>query len=85
MPSKPNLFERGVVNMDDSQNPGTHWCAYIKEENTVYWFDPFGDIPPPKEIVLYFKNCTIFYSCDKFQYFGTSNCGKLCLEFLADS
>lgn len=83
LPIKRNITERGIINLDDSKNPRTHWCAYIKDKNVVYWFDPFGDVPPPEEIVQYFKNFHIFYNHDKFQYFGTSDCGKLSLEFLS--
>lgn len=83
LPYIPYKNERAIVNLDHSRNDGTHWCAYIKENKIVYWFDPFGDVSPPTEILKYFTNCNIFYNFDKYQYFGTTNCGKLCLEFLA--
>lgn len=82
LPQKPNFNERGVVNLDDSYNEGTHWCAYIKLGKNVYWFDSFGNIPPPHDLIKYFRGCFIFYNLEKFQTFGTSDCGKHCLEFL---
>lgn len=82
LPINPHIFERGIVNLDENDNSGTHWTAYVKEFNSVYWFDPFGNIPPPTQVVDYFTDCKIFYNDTQFQNFGTTNCGKLCLEFL---
>lgn len=84
LPYTPNKHERGIVNLDDSKNVGSHWCGYIKENYNVFWFDPFGDISPPENVIKYFKNCLISYNYNKFQTFGSTNCGKLCLEFLSN-
>lgn len=84
LPHIPNKYERAIVNLDDNLNNGTHWCAYIKNNNKIFWFDPFGDITPPEEIKIYFQNCLIIYNFNKFQSFGSSDCGKLCLEFLSN-
>lgn len=83
LPNQPNKYERGIINLDDNNRIGTHWCAYIKDNNNLFWFDSFGNISPPIEILKYCKNCLIFYNFDKFQTFGTTNCGKLCLQFLS--
>jgi len=47
---------RGIVNLDDARSPGTHWVAYAKRDNHVIYFDNFGNLRPPKELVRYFGN-----------------------------
>lgn len=82
LPEKPKLKECGIVNLDVSKNPGTHWVAYIKTKNKCEYFDSFGDLKPPSELVRYLKKCNIFYNYNRYQNFDTVNCGHLCLEFL---
>lgn len=78
----PHHFETGIINLDDLQGSGTHWTAYRKRKNTIFWFDSFGDLPPPREVVSYFSGNQILYNYDNFQKFGSINCGHLCLKFL---
>lgn len=82
LPSKPFRWERGIVNYDDSKGPGSHWSAYRKDNNTVVYYDPFGDLRPPREIVRYFRGCDIYYNCEQEQEYDTYVCGHLCLKFL---
>jgi len=43
--------ENGIVNLDDVVDPGTHWVAYAKRNNRVTYFDSFGNLRPPEELV----------------------------------
>lgn len=72
--------------MDDSANPGTHWVAYKKVGNVTRYYDSFGDLPPPLELIAYLRRggSSIQYNYDRHQKFGTYNCGHLCLKFLLD-
>ena len=81
LPSYPRTNESGVVNLDDSSGKGTHWVAYRKQGNTVTYFDSYGDLAPPKELLHYFNGCSIYYNSDAFQR-GGYTCGHLCLQFL---
>ena len=48
----PNKIKKGayVINLDESENTGTHWIAlFVKPKYTVY-FDSFGIEHIPKEI-----------------------------------
>jgi hypothetical protein len=76
--------ESGIVNLDDSAGPGTHWVAYAKRGNRVMYFDSFGNLRPPNELVRYFgRNVTkIEYNHTSFQTYDQSICGQLCLQFL---
>lgn len=50
---KPRKNERAVVNLDGRAGRGTHWVAYKKEGNRVAYFDSFGDLKPPAELIEY--------------------------------
>jgi len=43
--------ENDIVNLDDATGPGTHWGAYAKRNNRVVYFNSFGNLRPPKELV----------------------------------
>lgn len=83
----PHYNESAVVNLDGVDGPGTHWVAYKKRGHTVTYFDSFGDLPPPVELVMYFYRGVhaankIMYNNDRQQQFNTVWCGHLCLKFL---
>ena len=68
-----------IINLDTGR--GTHWVAVKKHNRVVLYFDPFG-IQPPKEILKYYKNLTVYYETGQVQRLTESNCGRLCLNFL---
>lgn len=79
--------ETGVVNLDSSKGRGTHWVAYAIKNNLIYYFDSFGNLKPPKQLIRYFqrggtRDKRILYNYDTFQKYDTVICGQLCLEFL---
>lgn len=78
----PRKYESAIVNLDSSNGAGTHWVAYRKRGDKIYYFDSFGDLKPPLELVNYFKNYNIYFNYDNYQKFNTYNCGHLCIEFL---
>lgn len=78
--------ETGIVNLDNTEGSGTHWVCYKKLGETVYYYDSFGNLQPPKELQYYFRTArTVLYNYDRQQPDNTSICGHLCLEFLATS
>lgn len=83
LPKKPWSNECGIINLDTFSGEGTHWVCYYKKNDTVEYFDSFGNLKPPKEFVNYLKNCKIKYNRDRLQDYDSDICGKLCLEFLA--
>lgn len=83
LPNKCLKNECGVINLDDKDGVGTHWCAYYKNNNICSYFDSFGNLKPPLELITYFgSSCRIFYNHKRYQDFNTFNCGHLCLQFL---
>lgn len=81
LPNKPLRKECGVINLDHSSNPGTHWVAYAKCNNFIEYFDSFGNLKPPGEFVKYVGH-DIKYNYKKFQDYNSYRCGHLCLKFL---
>lgn len=80
--------ESAVVNLDSIHGTGTHWVAYRKDGDSVNYYDSFGDLSPPLELVQYlYKGVTpareITYNYDRQQDFNTVWCGHLCLKFLS--
>lgn len=82
LPKRPNNIECGIVNLDSNDGKGTHWVAYYKNKSYKEYFDSFGNLPPPKEIVKYLGAANLRYNYKKHQHFNTYNCGHLCLKFL---
>lgn len=82
LPKKPNRIECGIINLDSSENEGTHWVAYIKLNNYCEYFDSFGDLMPPLELTRYLEKYDIYYNYNIYQSFNSVNCGHLCLKYL---
>lgn len=82
LPRKPKRIECGIVNLDDSKNEGTHWVAYAKIHNHCEYFDSYGNLKPPVELMQYFKYLNVFYNYTRYQKFNAVNCGHLCLNYL---
>ena len=82
LPPKPQLNESAIVNLDDSNRSGTHWVAYRKLCDDITYFDSFGNLKPPIEILKYFYPHSVKYNYESYQTFNTFNCGHLCLKFL---
>lgn len=81
LPQCVRKVECGVVNLDSYRGSGTHWVAYYKSKNKSEYFDSFGNLQPPKEILDYLGS-NVKYNYKRQQKFKSFNCGHLCLKFL---
>lgn len=83
LPTQSFDCECAVVNLDDVNGSGTHWVAYYKKNQYVYYFDSFGNLRPPLELINYLGSMTtIVYNYKKYQNYNTVICGHLCIQFL---
>lgn len=75
-----------IINHGSSNTEGSHWTALAKNYNTAFYFDSFGKLPPPFEIIDYLNKggVHLYYNAKKYQKLGTVICGHLCLKFLHD-
>lgn len=82
---KKRRIEAVVGNLNLLSEIGSHWVAYYKINNIVLYFDSYGDLMPPIELIKYFgKKCQIYYYYKQIQKFGQTNCGQLSLQFLLE-
>lgn len=82
LPRTPREKECGIINLDSYRGSGTHWVAYKKDNNNIEYFDSFGNLQPPLEVIKYLGH-EIIYNYRREQNFDTFNCGHLCLKFLS--
>lgn len=81
LPKKPKKLECGIINLDISSGSGTHWVAYYKNGENSQYFDSFGNLQPPLEVIKYLGH-NLKYNYLPYQTYNTVICGHLCLEFL---
>lgn len=81
LPRRVHKIETGILNLDNDSGNGTHWTAYWKNGSKAVYYDSFGNLQPPIELVNYL-NCSIKYNHKQYQTYDTVNCGHLCLQFL---
>lgn len=83
LPKKVKDVECWVLNHDSIKSTGTHWTALAKIKNVAWYFDSFGNLPPPLDVIDYLgSNVNILHNYSRYQEFGTFVCGQLCLKFL---
>lgn len=81
----PTAQECWILNHGSSETNGTHWTALAKKFDTAFYFDSFGKLPPPLEVLDYLDNhINLYYNAKRYQNYGTVICGHLCLRFLHD-
>jgi len=75
--------ECGIVNLNTQSQPGSHWVAYYVRGTNAVYFDSYGNLRPPPEIVNYLgKDTIIAYNDTQYQSFNSVICGHLCIAFI---
>ena len=76
----PSILKRGwyILNLDLSENDGTHWtCFYKNNDDSInIYFDSFGFVPP-EHLDKLLK--TYIYNNKEIQNVRSSSCGWFCL------
>ena len=84
--SKNNLpkLKNGAyfINLDHSENTGTHWAVVFVMGDEVIYFDSFGVEYIPKEIMEKIKNKNIKTIIFRIQDSNSIMCGYFCILFL---
>jgi len=47
LPQKIKKMERGIINLENTNQNGSYWVAYCKNNDEKYSFDSHGNAPPP--------------------------------------
>ena len=90
LPAKPRKIECGIVNLNTSNQVGSHWVCYAKIDKSRMYFYSFGQ-DVLAEIMEYLKSVREFRNeipviarnTDVVQSINTHVCGHLCLFVLA--
>jgi len=79
----PHKHEAAIVNLDDKSGSGTYSVAYRKNNDDVIYFDSFGNLQPPPDLMEYLGVGSVKYNHEQFQNYDQIVCGHLCLKFLS--
>ena len=58
LPTRPDILETSIINLDDNTGPGTHWVGYAICSRCIVYFNSYG-LPPPREFVKYLSKLDI--------------------------
>ena len=72
-----------IVNLNNSDKPGSHWICFYLNNGVAYYFDSFG-VSPPLEVLKFIKRYTrrIYINDKTIQKLNSGGCGLYCLMFL---
>ena len=62
-----------IINLQNHNENGSHWTAFIKDKNNIYYYDSFGVFPPQNEYDIFRKESDNIES---------TSCGWFCIAFL---
>ena len=70
-----------LINLQNSYEPGSHWIALKRVNNTIFVFDSFGIGYLPIGIFKLFKNFKIIINFYRIQDISSNLCGMFCVFF----
>ena len=89
LPRQPLSVECGILNLNTSSQPGSHWVCYYRNKSDRIYFDSYGQITPVEiqrdlKIGIEFARGkeVIPRNTDIVQTANTPACGHLCLFVL---
>jgi hypothetical protein len=72
-----------IINLENSNQSGSHWTCFIKDKNNVYYYDSFAVVPLQNAYDIFLKNVDNIYYIDKHdQNLDATSCGWWCISFL---
>lgn len=75
--SNPGYY---IINLADSDKPGTHWVALFIDNATKIYFDSYGMLAP-EEVEEFLMN-DYYYNKKQIQSLQSGFCGIFCIAFL---
>jgi len=71
-----------IINLENHNQSGSHWCCFKKLNKCIYYFDAFGIMPPQNEIDLFKENHDkLSYNDLDIQDINSILCGYYCIGF----
>ena len=71
-----------IINLQDSNQSGSHWIALKRVNNTIFVFDSFGIGYIPMDIFKIYKNYKIITNIYRIQDISSNLCGMFCILFI---
>ena len=75
-----------ITNTDTHDEPGSHWTAWMVENDKVEFFDSFGRSPVNYQMPHYYKHYVlgkrVSYSSLRVQNFSSKTCGYFCVFYV---
>lgn len=70
-----------IINLDDSDGPGTHWVCCVFLDDCVVYFDSYGFPPCSDDVLKWMKSSgkKCMYNTDAYQADKSSACGFFCM------
>ena len=68
-----------IINLQDSNQPRSHWIALKRVNNIIFVFDSFGIGYIPVGIFKVFKNLKIITNIYRIQDISSNLCGMFCV------
>ena len=81
IPSSLKVKECAILNLEDNSKEGSHWVAWMKNEDIAFYFDSYGE-PPDSGLTAHLGKTKIKQSAITVQKDTTKECGSLCLFVL---
>lgn len=79
---KNKIGDFGIINLDDSDGPGTHWVGYYIHIDNPLYFDSFGLSPDDRTIKFLRGSNPILYNDSQLQDFDSDRCGWFVAKWL---
>ena len=80
-PRDSKIFsDKGLVNIDNGVQGGTHWTCFIVKDNKSYYYDSFGG--QPDKLILKQLPKPIIYHNYKIQDIDSKLCGSYCFFYI---
>ena len=71
-----------IVNLQNSNQPGSHWIALKRVKNSIFIFDFFGIGYLPIGIFKVYKNYKMITNIYRIQDISSNLCGMFCVLFI---
>ena len=71
-----------IINLQNSNEPGSHWIALKRVKNTIFIFDSFGIGYLPMAIFKVYKNFKIITNIYRIQDISSNLCGMFSALFI---
>ena len=70
-----------IFNLQNSNEPGSHWVSLSRKNNNIFIFDSFGVGRIPNNLYKIYKNCNIIANLYRIQDIDSNLCGMFYFLF----